>query len=317
MSLLGSIVHLAEREAKNKIYGVVIGIVTDNVDKTDKTFRVRVRFPWLDGGGEKEYAPDSSGEIETHQSYWARIASFSAGEYVSNSDEFGPRGALFLPEIDDEVLIAFEHGDILRPVVIGRLWSDVDPGKTSPGKPNRPVYSHVTMKGELATAVDEDRPGYVKSDGYQPLQHDTSPKNDISGLRTRSGHVLVFNDNKDQPGIILRSGAKHRIELLDGNKQGILLADSDGNYVWLKSGKQSGDIEIKTKGNIKLTADKNIELTAGQQILTDSKAGVTTMHAKGNFTIKTDASFDIGADSGQGNIHAGQLNLKGKPINLN
>jgi uncharacterized protein involved in type VI secretion and phage assembly len=238
-----------------------------------------------------------------------------AGEYISNSNQLGPRGALFLPEIDDEVLIAFEHGDIARPVVIGRLWSDVSPDKTSPGKPNRPIYNHASLTGGLATAVTEDRPGYVKSDGYTPLKHEKN-KNDVSGFQTRSGHVLLFNDNKDAPGVILRTGQKHRIEMLDGDKKGILLADSDGNYVWLRSGSQSGDIEIKTKGNIRLTADQNIELTAKKQIITNSSAE-TQMTATGAFTIDGKASFTAKAAQ-DATVQAGSaLTLKGNPVNLN
>jgi uncharacterized protein involved in type VI secretion and phage assembly len=42
-------------------------------------------------------------------------------------------GAPFvLPEVDDEVLVAFDHWDIRFPVVIGRLWNGVDKPPTTP-----------------------------------------------------------------------------------------------------------------------------------------------------------------------------------------
>ena len=322
MSIFGNATAVSEREAKNKIYGVVIGIVTSNTDESENTYRVRVRFPWLDGGGEKEYDSAKKEEKETHQSYWARIASFSAGEFLSGESK-GPRGAFFLPEIDDEVLVAFEHGDMSRPIVIGRMWSDVSPDKKSQGgddgKPNRPTYAHTNKKGELATTIDEKRPAAIK--GYDNLDHEEK-KNDLSGFRSRLGHTLVFDDNKKKPGIVLCSSKGHRIELLDNEKadqnQGILLADPDGNYVWLKSGKAKGDIEIYTAGNLHLIAEKDVNIISKKgninvvadkgNALLQTKNGTFDIKSHGNLSIKTEAA---------GTISGKTLALSGKPLNLN
>ena len=41
------------------------------------------------------------------------------------------RGTDWLPEINDEVLVGFEHGDIHRPYIIGAVWN----GKDAPPTP--------------------------------------------------------------------------------------------------------------------------------------------------------------------------------------
>ena len=83
------------------INGVVIGLVTNVDDKTGRG-RIKVHFPWL--------APD-------HQSDWIRIATLMAGN---------GRGSHFIPEVDDEALVAFEHGDPRFPYVIGFIWNGKD-----------------------------------------------------------------------------------------------------------------------------------------------------------------------------------------------
>jgi type VI secretion system secreted protein VgrG len=82
------------------------GTVSALVTRVESTglYRVKVRFPWL---------PSSD-------SNWARVAVPAAS------------GAFVLPEVDDEVLVAFEHGDVRFPVVIGRLWNGVDKPPTNP-----------------------------------------------------------------------------------------------------------------------------------------------------------------------------------------
>jgi len=80
-------------------FGTAAGVVTDNKDPDDAD-RVKVRFPWLPG--------DSAfGEA------WARV----------QVPLTTPPSFFCLPEVGDEVLVAFAHGDMRQPVVIGSLWS--------------------------------------------------------------------------------------------------------------------------------------------------------------------------------------------------
>ena len=84
-----------------KVEGVAIGIVT-NVDDPEKQGRIKVTMPWL------------SGENETD---WIRIAALMAGN---------DRGSLLLPEVGDECLLSFDHGDTRFPYVVGFLWNGQD-----------------------------------------------------------------------------------------------------------------------------------------------------------------------------------------------
>jgi uncharacterized protein involved in type VI secretion and phage assembly len=80
--------------------GIVIGTVVD-LDDPEKLGRVKLKLP----------------QYDDQQSTWARIASPMAGHN---------RGFFFRPEVQDEVLVGFENGEIRRPYVLGSLWSKVD-----------------------------------------------------------------------------------------------------------------------------------------------------------------------------------------------
>src|SRR5215475_3124836 len=120
----------------DRFYGVVVGVVTNNQDP-ENLHRVKVRFPWLD---------------LDHESHWARVVATMAGN---------GRGAYFLPEVDDEVLVAFEHGSLEHPYVLGSLWN---------GK---------------------DKPHENNSDG----------KNDNRTIKSRSGHVFRLRDSDNDARI--------------------------------------------------------------------------------------------------------------------
>jgi hypothetical protein len=95
-SLLGLTTMGATRGGSPQISGVVCGVVTNNNDP-DKKGRVKVTLPWL--------SPQ-------YESDWARVSHFGAGR---------KSGAMFTPEVGDEVLLAFEYGDTRRPYIIGGL----------------------------------------------------------------------------------------------------------------------------------------------------------------------------------------------------
>lgn len=85
-------------------FGVYPALVVDNQDP-DNQGRVRIRLPW---------SPDPDGSA---YELWARVATMMAG---------ADRGSWFIPDVNDEVLVAFEGGNPRRPFVVGALWNGQD-----------------------------------------------------------------------------------------------------------------------------------------------------------------------------------------------
>lgn len=90
---------LDDEKQDDHIYGVAVATVVDNIDLLGEA-RVQLNLPWVPG-----FLP------------WARIATTMAGMM---------RGTYFIPQIGDEVLVAFNQGDIREPFVIGALWNTLD-----------------------------------------------------------------------------------------------------------------------------------------------------------------------------------------------
>jgi len=89
-----------------QLNGVFPAVVIDNVDP-ENLGRVKLRLPQMDASGQRG------------NEAWARMATLMAGKN---------RGTWFIPDVNDEVLVAFEAGDIRRPYVIGSMWN----GTSSP-----------------------------------------------------------------------------------------------------------------------------------------------------------------------------------------
>src|SRR5882672_4012158 len=136
----------------SKIRGVQLAIVVDNKDGADNPgYRVKLKLPWL---------------TEQDTTFWARIAVPMGGP---------DRGTYVLPEIDDQVLVVFEHGDIGRPIVIGALWSKKQ----------------------------------------EPVEVNQSGKNQTKLIKSRSGHRIIFDDKDGAEKITIVDKTKKNKIVLD------------------------------------------------------------------------------------------------------
>lgn len=206
--------------------GLVIGIVT-NVDGDDghKGY-IKVRFPTLGS------AIDSA---------WARVLSVGAG---------ASRGMTFLPEVNDEVIVGFENGDVSRPVVIGGVYSGKNIPReygTESGKiTKRQIVSRAGHMIEFSDATDESK------------QHVSIVLSNSEYAFTLGMEGLTAKVPEGKPVTISSGSAK--IEL-DGSGN----INLSGKKISLKA---EGDIEIVSQTNIKAKSNSSLEASTGQLKLT-------------------------------------------------
>jgi len=226
-----------DREAQaSKIHGFVIGIVTNNQDPDDLG-RVKVKFPWL------------SDDVE---SWWARVVQPMAGP---------ERGFFFIPEVDDEVLVGFEHGDVRFPYVLGSLYNGQD-------KPGPKGKSNVA--GEFAGS---------------------STKNDLRTIVSRSGHTIALDDKEGEEMIAIANNTgenwieihtKDNLIFINSAKDIHLKAEND---ITIEAG---NDIITKSANDTKMTADNDLKAEASNNM--DLKAG-------SNFKGEAGSNLDLKAGS--------------------
>ena len=140
--------------SQGRVTGVVTGIVTSNTDP-DYLGRVKLRLPWR------------SDDFETD---WARVVAPMAGKN---------RGIYFLPDVDDEVLVAFDGDDIRYPYVLGVLWSKTDP----------------------------------------PPDKNEDGKNRLRLIKTPAGHLLKFFDRENEDIILIQLADGKKVEIKTGGIQ--------------------------------------------------------------------------------------------------
>lgn len=232
-----TLLELVERESGLTLPSVVTGIVVDNSDPDKGQGRVKVKFPWL---------------ADNDQSWWARIASPMAGS---------GRGFFFLPEVDDEVLVAFEHGDVSRPYVLGALWN----GKDAPPMKNADALN--------ASKVAKRT------------------------IKTRAGHVVTLDDTEGSELIsIVDKTGKNLIKIESSSNK--ISIQADGDVAITTKGKTTVDaqqnVEVTTQADakVKATGNVNVEATGNVEVKATGNANV---EATGNATVKANANASVQA----------------------
>lgn len=183
----------------NRLLGVVVGIVVNNYDEK-MPGRVCVQIPVRD---------DQANELK-----WARVAMLSGGKEW---------GHYFLPEVGDQVLLAFEQGNIEKPYVVGCISKEND----------------------------------------RFLTRSTHEKNQIKRIVTKNGNTIQFDDLEDEEGkldkISIYTADKAHQMILDNEKQKIIMSDKEGkNKLEIES--ENGNVEISAESRLKIKVGDNIEL---------------------------------------------------------
>ena len=163
-------------------YGVAPAEVSA-INDPDGQGRIKVKLPW---------SPDAGGE---GYEAWARLATMFAGR---------DRGSWFLPEVGDEVLVAFEQGDPRRPYVLGGLWNgkDTPPASVAGGANTLKVIK--SRRGVTVTLDD--------SEGQERLKLETPGGQSIT-LKDGPGSIEISDSNGNMmkfaaAGITITAAAK-------------------------------------------------------------------------------------------------------------
>jgi uncharacterized protein involved in type VI secretion and phage assembly len=185
-------------------YGVYVGLVTDIADP-DNQGRIRVRLPWSPDG--------EGGQYEA----WARLVTVMAGNN---------RGSWFIPDVEDEVMVAFNAGDPRHPYVIGSLWNG------------------------------QDQP---------PESMDGSGENNVKTIRSRNGVRISLDDSQGQERLTLETPGGQKVLLKDG-PGAIEVEDSNGNSVKLETSgitiNASAKVTINAGGICEISAG-TVNVSAG------------------------------------------------------
>lgn len=252
---------------------LMVGIVADNKDPKGWG-RVRVKLPTL---------------TEDHMSNWARMVAMGAGP---------ARGADWLPEINDEVLVAFEHGDVHRPYILGGVWNGKDkpPEKTEDAIANGKVRLRTikTRLGHTLQFVEEDKGDSKKGVYLTTVDKHRLHLNDTekyAELKTKEGHQLRLDDKEKK--VELKTKGGHQISMDDGGKKVDIV--STGSLT-TKSGKSGKSEKININGGeITLTGATKITLKVGSSKIVLSNTGVdisgTQVNVKANATAKVEGSM--------------------------
>lgn len=196
----------------HKIQGVMVGVVTNNKDP-DNLGRVKLRLPLQES------------ETETD---WVRIATLMAGKEM---------GSLFLPEVGDEVLVAFHLGEMRQPFVIGMLWND----KNKPPIP----------------AEKNDERKIVSRSGSELMFSDKAGEESFR-VKTKKGQIIEFTDKDSKINIADDSG--NNVITIEGASANSITIKSSSTVITLNA---KGEVSIESQQAVKIKSTQvNIEATA-------------------------------------------------------
>lgn len=239
-----------------RFYGIYPAVVSD-INDPKKLGRVKLTLPWLSA----EYVTD-----------WCRVMQLGAGDNV---------GLQMMPRPKDEVVVAFENGQLDSPFVLGSVF-----GKTSGKLPN----SKIVENG-------------------QPV---------VTALTTKAGHQLIFDDSADSSSVTLHATNGDSCSIVLDAKKGITIVTKGDRDVTINS---ASDVHVTTEKDAKIKAkDVSIDAASSVKVQAKSRVDVkapnvnvtadSSLKLKGtNVSVDATASLALKA--------SGTVTIKGAVVKLN
>jgi len=149
--------------------GISLGLVTD-LDDPQGLNRVKVQLPWRQDNGD---------------GVWARLSTLDAGDGY---------GTVFVPNVDQEVVIAYVDGEAAYPVVLGQLFN----GKAAPPvkvDSDNAIRQIKTPGGHVVTLADGDNAAMTveSAKGHSLLIDDANSK--VVVTHQDSGNTLTLSSD--------------------------------------------------------------------------------------------------------------------------
>lgn len=232
-SLLG-LASGGDRPAPALVEGVACGIVS-NINDPQGKGRVKVTLPWLS---------------PLFESDWGAVVQFGAGKRS---------GAMFLPEVGDEVLVAFEFGDPRRPYVLGGIVNNST--TYSPGG------SPVQAQGETANVIWR---GFVSASGNQLAFHDEMPPGSDGAPPKASDFVLGTKDGSlalkvDQTAGTISLTCKPAPPNSSAASGQLTIECGDAGVVNIKAG-EGGTVNVDGGAQLNLKAQETVSISSSGMV---------------------------------------------------
>ncbi len=241
------------RGGREPLPPVAIAVVT-NLNDPDELGRVKVKLPWL------------GDDIET---FWAPVLSPGGGS---------GGGWQLLPEVGDQVVVLFDHGDVRRPIIIGGVYNSGD----TPPEPDAVV------------------------DG----------KTEKRCFTTREGHRLLFEDKDRGKRILLNTADGVRLEMTDDPDPTITISDTDGDTNSIVIDGRARTVTVRSGGDLKLDATGNLELEAGGNLVLKARGNLTA-EATGQAKVKGTSTAELEGGASTTVKASGTVTVQGAMVRLN
>jgi uncharacterized protein involved in type VI secretion and phage assembly len=258
------------------------GVVTGVVHKVDaKQGRVMVEYRNIE---DRMLSP------------WAYIAAPLSGK---------GRGALFMPEEGDEVLVCYGDGEFARPYVVGFLWNG----------------EHISPESEASNRV-------IVTPGGHQLRFEDKDGDKRVVLKTKGEHRLALDD-KDK-SVTLESTGHHKLEIQDNGGKVVLTTQNGGKVTLEDSGKATVEasqniitlgpdgitIEVKSGTlNVKSSAVMNVESSAAMNVKSSAAMNVQSSAA---LNVQSSAAMNVMSSAAMNIQASAAVNLTaGAVLNVN